>query len=139
MFRVLGKFVTRFWPLLLAGWILLLVGTWQVAPPWAEVAQDREFGFLPESAPSRQSEAAFQKAFPDDRLASNIVLVLTRADRAPGSLEQDKKFIEDVLETDLRQIATEEGGLASEATAPEEPLFPSDTESARPQQPQQQK
>src|SRR5262249_19433612 len=55
------------------------------------------------------------------------VLVVRRDDTAPGSLERDLKFIEDVLEPGLRDIAASEGGLAGEAPPPEEPLFGEDT------------
>jgi RND superfamily putative drug exporter len=79
MFHFLGQIVRRAWPLLLAGWGLLLLGTWYAAPPWDQVAQDREFAFLPEDSPSRRAEKVFAKAFPEDRLASNVVLVLHRA------------------------------------------------------------
>ena len=52
MFVLLGQLVRRAWPLLLAGWTLLLLAGWLTAPPWDEVAQDKEFGFLPPDAPS---------------------------------------------------------------------------------------
>ena len=83
-------------------WIGLLAGTKMAAPPWDEVAQDKEFAFLPPDAPSRRSEELFEKAFPDDRVGSNVVLVLHReASATQGdkeNLDRDKKFIEDVLE-----------------------------------------
>src|SRR5205807_1795017 len=107
----LGRVVRRAWALLLAGWALLLLGTWAAAPPWDRVAQDREFAALPESVPSRQAEALFAKAFPDDRLASNVVLVVHRTRGGSGDLDKALRFIEDVLEPGLRQIAASEGGL----------------------------
>src|SRR5262245_57601471 len=122
-YRLLGRAVRRAWPLLLLGWAALLVGTWLAAPPWAEVAQDQEFTFLPESAPSRRADEVFAAAFPDDRSGSNVVLVLTRADDDPGALARDRKFVEDVLEPGLRQIAESEGGLAGELAPSDEPLF----------------
>ena len=41
MFQVLGRVVTRTWPIILVAWIGLVVGTKLAAPPWAEVAQDK--------------------------------------------------------------------------------------------------
>ena len=123
--RTLGQIVRRAWALLLLGWALLVFGTWWAAPPWAAVTQDREFAFLPESAPSRQSEKAYASAFPDDRVSSTVVLVLHRTAGAREHLARDKQFIEQVIEPGLRQIAKAHGGLAS-APAPdpdEEPLF----------------
>lgn len=122
MFSTLSHLVCRSWYLLLAGWVLAVVLAWWAAPPWAEVAPDREFAFLPEDAPSRRAVEVFARAFPDDTFDSNVVLVVHRTGATPASLDRDLKFVEDVLESGLRAIAAEEGGLASEP-APDEPLF----------------
>jgi uncharacterized membrane protein YdfJ with MMPL/SSD domain len=121
MFRVLGKFVSRTCPYWLIAWIALAVGTKLAAPPWDQVAQDKEFVFLPAHAPSRVSEDEFKKAFPEEQVGSNVVLVLHRETEGQANLDPDKKFIEDVLEPGLRQIAKEEGGLASAITPLEGP------------------
>src|SRR5690349_5685532 len=123
VFSILGRLVSRAWFLLLAGWILAVVVTRLAAPPWAEVAQDKEFEFLPEDAPSRRSAEVFARAFPDDHLASNVVLVVHRAGGEPGGLDRDLKFIEDVLEPGLRAVAASEGGLADQPPSEDEPLF----------------
>jgi RND superfamily putative drug exporter len=128
VFRLLGHLVCRAWGLLLAGWGLLLLTTWLAAPPWGEVAQDREFAFLPTDAPSRRAEEVHAQAFPNDRQASNTVLVLHRADNPPGHLDRDRKWIEDVLEPGLRQIAEAGGGLAGEPAPSDEPLFSDEAE-----------
>jgi putative drug exporter of the RND superfamily len=135
MFGFLGQTVSRFWVLVLVGWVVLLAATRLAAPPWEEVAQDKEFAFLPEDAPSRRSEAMFAKAFPDDQLGSNVVLVLHEPDPSPDHLDRDRKFIEDSLELGLRQIAEAEGGLAGETVPSDEPLF--GDEENRPQKPPQ--
>ncbi|MBI1914205.1 MAG: MMPL family transporter [Planctomycetes bacterium] len=138
LYRLLGHVVRRAWPLLLAGWALLVVATRLAAPPWDEVAQDREFAFLPQDAPSRRADEVLEKAFPDDRLASNIVLVLRRSENQRGALDRERKFIEDVLEPALRKIAEDEGGLASQPAPLDEPLFPGEDnprhESQKPEQ-----
>jgi RND superfamily putative drug exporter len=123
MFRLLGQIVRRGWPLLLAGWAVLLIATRHFAPPWDQVAQDREFAFLPPDSPSRRADDALARAFPDDRFASNVVLVLHRAGDEQPSLRGDLKFIGDVLEPGLRQIAEAEGGLAYDTKPSDEPLF----------------
>jgi RND superfamily putative drug exporter len=128
MFDFLGQTVSRVWWLFLAAWVTVVVASRLAAPPWEDVSQDKEFAFLPPDAPSRRAEEAFAKAFPDDRPASNIVLVLSRADTKPEQRDQDLKFIEDLLEPRLRQIAEAEGGLAYEIKPSEEPLFPADNE-----------
>ncbi len=132
MFRYLGQVVRWGWPALLAGWVLLLLGTWHVAPPWGEVAQDKEFAFLPADAPSRVAEEVYAKAFPRDRLTSNIVLVLHRPGDERARLEGDLAFINSVLQPRLREIAEREGGLAYEIKPTEEPLFGGEGEPAAP-------
>src|SRR5438128_1554752 len=97
-FRLLGQLVRRLWPVLLAAWVALALLLSHAAPPWDEVARDREFAFLPGDAPSRQAEEVYEKAFPDDRLTSNVVLVLQRGDSEKEALSRDLKFIEDTLE-----------------------------------------
>jgi RND superfamily putative drug exporter len=121
MFRVLGNFVSRTCPYFLIAWVALAVGTKLAAPPWDQVAQDKEFAFLPASAPTRLSEAEFKKAFPQEQVVSNVVLVLYRQTEGQENLDGDKKFIEDALEPGLRRIAKEEGGLGSETTPLEGP------------------
>jgi RND superfamily putative drug exporter len=124
--------VSRGWIVFLGAWVLLLVATRFAAPPWPEVAQDKEFAFLPEDAPSRRSEAMLAQAFPDDRLGSNVVLVLHRTGTAPGDFDRDLQFIGDFIEPGLRQIAAAEGGLAGTVEPSDEPLFPGDEERPRP-------
>jgi RND superfamily putative drug exporter len=110
MFSFLGKLVTRSWPLWLAFWIIALVATSLAAPSWDKVPKDGDFALLPASAPTRLAQALFQKAFPDDRSASNLVVVLSRDD---GKLTtEDRAFIENALGGGLLKIANDEGGLA---------------------------
>lgn len=123
LFRFLGQAVSRVWPFFLVAWVALLVALGMAAPPWGSVARDREFDFLPENSPSRQAESMFARAFPEDRAASNIVLVLHRTEPDSDSLTRDRQFIDDTLEAALRQIAKDEGGLAGEPVASDQPLF----------------
>ncbi|HEV3444183.1 MAG TPA: MMPL family transporter, partial [Gemmataceae bacterium] len=120
-FGFLGHLVRRGWPLVLIGWGALLLACRLMAPPWSEIAQDKEFDLLPADTPSRRAAEIFAKAFPEEQSASNIVLVLHQSG-AP-QLERNLKFIEDVLEPGLRRIAEAEGGLASEVAPSDEPLF----------------
>jgi RND superfamily putative drug exporter len=126
IFRFLARMICSAWPLVLGAWAVLVFATGYAAPPWSEVAQDKEFAFLPEDSPSRQADAMYVRAFPEDRASSTIVLVLYRSDKQPGQLDKDRKFIEEVLDPGLRKIAEAEGGLASEPAPSEEPLFADD-------------
>ncbi len=123
MFHLLGRIVSRAWLLLLAAWVLLLSVSWVAAPPWREVAQDKEFAFLPPDMPSRRSDEVFARAFPDDKLASSIVLILHDASPETGHLDRDLKFIDDSVEPGIYQIAQAGGGLADAEAPSEEPLF----------------
>ena len=120
MFPKLGKIVCKAWPVILLAWVGLLVCLSSVAPNWKDVIQDGEFAFLPEDVPSRISEAAFQRAFPDDAQASTIVIVLLRdaqettTDAEAGLEPNDLKFITDILVPELEAIAERRGGLAGE-------------------------
>jgi len=53
IFRFLGGIIRRGWVALLAAWVALLVVTRLAAPPFDDVAQSKEFGFLPADMPSR--------------------------------------------------------------------------------------
>jgi putative drug exporter of the RND superfamily len=125
-FRLLGRFASAAWPVLLPGWIALLLLTRWAAPPWHEVAQDQEFAFLPADAPSRRAQEMFEKAFPDDRSTSDVVLVLQRKDEDKSTRAIDLRFIEGTILPGLRKIADSEGGLAAEPVASDEPLFSTD-------------
>jgi RND superfamily putative drug exporter len=114
VFHFLGAAVARAWPLWLIGWLALLAVLVQTAPPWEEIAQDREFAFLPEDAPSQQGNRLLRQAFPNDQRASNIVIVLCRTDQELR--DEDRSFVRDVVKPNLLQLAEEEGGLADEIT-----------------------
>src|SRR5262249_5281590 len=120
MFQRLGKLVSRRWPFFLMGWCLLLIALWVAAPRWRDVAQDVQFALLPADAPSRKAEELYKEAFPLHHVTSNVVIVIEREPSSTDSPDREKKFIEEVLEPDLRQIAQEEGGIAAEARPEEE-------------------
>ncbi len=135
MFAFLDRVIRRGWPWLLAAWVLFLLATWYAAPPWDEVAHDREYAFLPANAPSRVAEEELAKAFPTNRPGSNVVLVLHRAGNEKSHFEADRGFVNDVLEPGLRQIAESEGGLAYEIKPSREPLFGPEEPKAKPAAP----
>ncbi len=110
MFRFLGSMISRTWPFWLIGWLGLFALLHVTAPPWKQVAQDREFGFLPENARTRQGQAVFKRAFPDDKQASNVVIVVNRADEELRP--EDRTFIKDIVKPALVRLAQEEGGFA---------------------------
>lgn len=120
MFTFLGRSAARRPLLYLAFWSLVLAGVWLAAPRFRDVAEDKGFGFLPADAPSRQAHKMFEQAFPDDRFNSNVVLIVRR-NSDETTIAQVKQFVEDYIEPGLRQIAKEEGGLATEEIVVEDP------------------
>jgi len=121
MYRILGNAVSRSWPIVLVVWTLALIGLVLVAPKWEEIVRDGEFAFLPEDAPSRLAEDLFKEAFPDDLLASSIVIVVRRETHpADGLSEEDKQFIDEELKPRLVKIARENGGFTSDDDESEE-------------------
>src|SRR5437667_5252851 len=112
-FQWLGQIVRRWWFLWLAAWALVIIATKLAAPPWNQIAQGQELAFLPADSPSRVAGELYARAFPEDRLSSTIVLVMSRSEGTGQDLDKDLKLIEDVVEPGLRDIAKGEGGLAA--------------------------
>ena len=115
MFQVFGQIVARFWPLVLLAWVAALVAAHRAAPPWESVAESRELAFLPQDSPTLQAQRLFEKAFPTQISASNIVIVVHREDSALH--KEDKRFIRHTLKPRLQQIAVDEGGLVTKPRA----------------------
>src|ERR1700730_16473723 len=122
MFSLLGKIVTRFWPLLLGAWLLGLGVSWRLAPPWDQVTKSGDVSFLPDDASSRRGQQLFKKASPDEYVDSSIVLVLSREDSS-GLLEQDRKFIAENLTPTLKKMAAEQESARGASSGPEDSLI----------------
>jgi len=114
MFRVLGNTVVRYWQIILTCWVLAVAGISYVAPEWSTVVQNGEFAFLPGDSPSLLGEKLFKRAFPDDLLASSIVVVVRREHGDQGLSPADLTFIEEKLKPQLEEIAKNEGGYSTE-------------------------
>jgi RND superfamily putative drug exporter len=75
-----ARVVTRYGWWILAVWILLAVTIWSIAPKWNEVAYDGDFEYLPPQMSSVAGGRLLDRAFPEERSRSQIVLVLARND-----------------------------------------------------------
>src|SRR5258708_7288697 len=104
MFALLGKAVTRFWPLLLGAWLVLLGAGRTFAPAWDEGTQAGDAFFLPEDSPSRRGERLFKEAFPGEYAGSSVVLIVSRED-GTGLREEDRKFLAQALTPALKELA----------------------------------
>ncbi|MCA9066314.1 MAG: hypothetical protein KDA96_24775, partial [Planctomycetaceae bacterium] len=107
MFSRLGDLAAKRSPGLAVAWLILLVISLAAAPRWEDVVQNGEFAFLPDDAQSRIAEQGFHKAFPDDPLASSIVLVVRRENAGTeqsGLTEDDRQFISERLVRELHRL-----------------------------------
>jgi RND superfamily putative drug exporter len=119
MFQRLGNIVIRYWKLTLVFWIFLAIvansvmagwinrlGLFAVkVPGWSEIAEDGEFAFLPKDMPSLKAEDLFRRAFPSERLASNIVIVMQHP--SSGIDDADRDFISKTLVPRLEAFQNE--------------------------------
>ena len=92
LFKRLGDITAKHAFLILAAWVALLVVCISTAPKWEDVVQNGEFAFLPEDSPSRIATEGFREAFPNDLLASTLVL-LVRRESSDGLLKSDYDYL----------------------------------------------
>ncbi|MGC1274193.1 MAG: MMPL family transporter [Planctomycetaceae bacterium] len=112
IFRSLGLFVARFWPVLPIAWIALLVGVTIAAPEWETIVSDGEFEYLPESAPSLVGEKVFASAFSKNFWGSSVMVVARRDGGSdPRFTIEDRKFVEQILAPRLQKLAVENGWM----------------------------
>ncbi len=117
MFASLGNFISRNWKLSLISWLIFFALIKLLAPSWKTVARDGEFDHLPKEMDSIQGEKRFVEAFPNDLLASSVVVVvrreagpLTKSDpeaELTGDEKDDMSFIENQLRAGLAEIKYE--------------------------------
>ncbi len=123
MFQRLGNRVVHHWRLTLAVWLVLAVcangiltgwvnklGIFAVhIPGWQDIAEDGEFAFLPKTMPSILAEDLFRKAFPNDHLASSVVIVVRH--RSTEIDDNDRNFISTLLTPRLLEIQREDNSF----------------------------
>lgn len=102
-FDRLGQTLVRRWAVVLIVWIAVTTLVTVIAPPLQSVVKTGEFAFLPSESPSLVGERLYAKAFPNDRLASTLVIVARRARDELG--EADWNFIDDQLDDAARDPA----------------------------------
>jgi RND superfamily putative drug exporter len=119
MFQRLGNSVVRYWKLTLVFWIFMAIVANSVmsgwinklglfkakVPSWNDIAEDGEFAFLPKYMPSLKAEDLFRRAFPSERLASNIVIVMQHP--SSGIDDTDREFISNTLVPRLEAMQSE--------------------------------
>lgn len=73
-----ARLVTDRWKWVLLGWLLFAIVIRIAAPAWKDVAYDGDFEYLPAEMSSVAGGRLLDRAFPDERSRSQIVLVLGR-------------------------------------------------------------
>lgn len=122
MFRLLGNSIERWWRVILVAWVAVLIVCMSVlhgwinktgwfawkAPSWKDVAADGEFAYLPPDMQSLVGERVLAEAFPNDLWKSSVVIVVRHVE--PQLVDNDKKFIDEVLTPRLEAIKERDNG-----------------------------
>ncbi|MDX1925324.1 MAG: MMPL family transporter [Pirellulaceae bacterium] len=85
---IASRIVTRYWPFVIASWLVLAVTLRLVAPDWDSIAADGDLQFLPDDVPSAVGQRTMDSAFPGTQSRSQMMLVFANpsAKQAPGDL-----------------------------------------------------
>ena len=81
MFRRLGEFIAKSWPLVILAWLVTLLAVRQLAPNWDDVTYDGDLAYLPDDQASIRAEKMLAEAFPENRAKSQVCFVIARMDR----------------------------------------------------------
>lgn len=106
MYRLLGTWVMRVWPIILIGWVACLVVLVANKPRWEDVIEEGEFAFLPAEMPSLQAERLYQDTWGEPQ-ASRVVIVARREGQKLTA--EDRDFIANRLRPSIEQVVTEVG------------------------------
>ncbi len=79
-----SKLVTRYWPVVIGGWILLAILLRTIAPAWEDIAADGDLAFLPRTVPSAIGQQRLEESFPAMRSRSQMVMVFATPDESLG-------------------------------------------------------
>lgn len=81
--------VVRFWPAVIAVWLIGAWLLWAAAPPFAEVATFDDTSFLGDDAASMQGGMLLAEGWPQDDFSRNAAIVLARPDGELGDDDLD--------------------------------------------------
>ena len=85
---IVSKIVTRYWPFVIAGWLVLAVTLRMVAPAWNSIAADGDLQFLPDDVPSAIGQRTMDSAFPGTQSRSQMMLVFANPSTKPAPGDQ---------------------------------------------------
>lgn len=75
-----SRFITRYWPLVIGGWIAIALLLRAFAPAWNDIAADGDLAFLPPTVPSAVGQRELVKAFPSLSARSAMVMIIANRD-----------------------------------------------------------
>ena len=81
---IASKLVTRYWPLVIVGWLVLVTVLRISAPSWDSIAADGDLQFLPEDVPSAIGQRTMDAAFPGTQSRSQMMLVFANNSKRPA-------------------------------------------------------
>lgn len=81
MFSSLGRWIVRYWYVVIAVWLAAVIALRWVAPAWDDVTRDGDLAYLPDGLPSVVGERLLTKAFPFDRAKSQIAVFVAREEK----------------------------------------------------------
>ena len=82
---IASKIVTRYWPFVIAGWLIIVVALRLLAPSWNSIAADGDLQFLPDNVPSAIGQRTMDTAFPGTQSRSQMVLVFASQTSKPAA------------------------------------------------------
>lgn len=94
MTRAAG-YITRYWPVVIAAWLVAVALAVLLPPSFEEVAAFDEAIFLPSDSPALQAEALAASGWPDDHMARSATLAFVRPSRPLG--EEDARYARAVV------------------------------------------
>lgn len=94
MTRAAG-YITRYWPVVIAAWLVAVALAVLVPPPFEEVAAFDEAIFLPPDSPALQAGALAASGWPDDHIGRSATLAFVRPSRPLGA--EDARYARAVI------------------------------------------
>lgn len=94
MTRAAG-YITRYWPVVIAGWLVAVALAVLVPPAFEEVAAFDEAIFLPPDSPALQADALAAEGWPDDHIGRSATLAFVRPSQPLG--EEDARYARAVI------------------------------------------
>ncbi|MCA9193123.1 MAG: MMPL family transporter [Planctomycetales bacterium] len=70
-----SKLVTRYWPVVILTWLVVVIVLRATAPAWNSIAADGDLAFLPPDSPSSIGQHNLEEAFPGAGTKSQLILV----------------------------------------------------------------